>query len=257
MMKPDEISMDNQVVKPFLEHLEDLRVTFIKCAVSLAVGILVCLPLTPWILSMLKRPLGIVTDNPDQFLRSLEVGGAFLITMRISFWSGLLLSAPFIVLFIGQFIFPGLTAKEKRLVRGVGGIAVILFILGVFMGYLLTLPAALRWMFRMHGWLGISAEWTVTSYVAFALQLLIGFGIAFEVPAVLLGLVKLGLLSYAQLKTARPYAVVAALVLGMLLTPPDVFSQLLMAIPLMALYEICVWISWADEKRKRIRSAGH
>jgi len=248
MEKQDEKGPEGDEVKPFMAHLEDLRIMLIRSAIALIAGMLVCIPFVPVILSVLKRPLAVVTTDPDRFLRSLEVGGAFSVTVQVAFWSGLLVSAPFLFLFIGAFVFPGLTSKERRLVTRAGGFAVLLFVLGVCMGYFLTLPAALRIMFGMHGWLGITAEWTVTSYVMFATQLLIGFGIAFELPAALLVLVKMRLVSYAQLRTARPYAVIVVLLLGMVLTPPDVVSQLLMAVPLWLLYEMCVWIAWAGER---------
>ena len=236
--------------KPFLEHLEDLRRALIRCAAALVAGMIVAFPSAPWILRVLQRPLRSVVEDPERFLRSLEVGGAFSVAMRMAFWSGLLISAPFLLLFVGQFVFPGLKRGERKLVLQAGAFGVALFVVGVALGYWVTLPAALRVMFGMHAWLGISAEWTITSYVAFTSQLLIGFGLAFELPAVLLVLARLGLVSHGQLQVARPYAVVIGLVVAALLTPPDVISQLIMAVPLLLLYELCVWITWAGERRK-------
>jgi sec-independent protein translocase protein TatC len=235
--------------KPFLDHLEDLRRTLIYCAGALVVGMLVAAPLAPKLLALLKAPLRYVTDNPDVFLRSLEVGGAFSVGMRIAFWAGLLFSAPFILVFVARFIFPGLTEREKRAVTSASGFAVLLFVFGVFLGYKLTLPAALSIMFSMHGWLGIRAEWTVTSYVAFASQLLIAFGLVFELPTILLVLGKLGIISSDQLRHYRRHFVIVALIISAILTPPDVFSQLLMAIPLLLLYELCIWLVRATERK--------
>jgi sec-independent protein translocase protein TatC len=251
MQAPAEQLPAKVETKPFLAHLEDLRVMLIRCAVALFTGILVAMPATPFIFGMLKKPLLYVTDKPETFLRSIEVGGAFSISMQIAFWGGLLLSSPFLLLFIGAFIFPGLTHREKRAILNASGFAVLLFVFGVFLGYRFTLPAALQMMFGMHTWLGIKAEWTVTSYVAFATQLLIGFGLVFELPAILLMLARLGIIKAAQMQLARPYAIVAALIVGAVLTPPDVFSQLLMAVPLILLYEMSVWIAWFWERRKK------
>lgn len=239
--------------KPFLEHLEDLRRTIIWCLVSLGAGMLVALPLTPALLGLLQKPLAVVTDEPEQFLRSLEVSGAFAVTMKISFWAGLLFSAPFILLFAGAFVFPGLHVHEKRAVLNAGGLGIVLFALGVLLGYRFTLPATLAIMFGMHTWLGIVPQWTATSYVAFSVQLLIAFGFVFEIPAVLLALGKMGIISSSQLRYYRRHAVIAALVIGMVLTPPDVISQLLMALPLIVLYEMCVWVVWATEKARARR----
>lgn len=249
MKSPDETPPPGGEVKPFLEHLEDLRRTIIRCALALVIGMIVAIPLAPGSLGLLTVPLERMGGSTDVVLRSLDVGGAFVVTMKIAFWLGLLLSMPFLVVFLAQFVFPGLTEKEKRIVLNAGGVGVILFVLGVVLGYQLTLPTALTIMLGMHGWLGIQAEWTVTSYVAFAMQLLIGFGLVFELPAILLVLGRLGIVSSSQLRHYRRHAVIAALVIGMILTPPDVFSQMLMAGPLIALYEMCVWIVWAWERR--------
>lgn len=248
MTTPAEGAAAGREMKPFLDHLEDLRRTLIACIGVLAIGFLVAVPLAPAILGLLKRPLRIVSENPDQFLRSLEVGGAFAVSMKLAFWCGFLFSAPFLLLFAGRFVFPGLKEIEKRVVLQVAGFGIALFALGVYLGWKFTLPAALAMMFGLHGWLGIRAEWTVTSYVSFAVQLLIGFGFVFELPAVLIVLGKMGLVPSARLRHFRRHAIVAALVIGMVLTPPDVFSQLLMALPLIALYELSIWIVWAGER---------
>jgi len=240
---------DGHAVKPFMEHLEDLRATLIRCAVALAIGMGIAFPLTPRILAVLKSPLLVVTRDPNQFLRSLEVVGAFAVSMKIALWAGLLFSGPFILYFVGWFVFPGLKQAEKTVILKVGGLAILLFIFGVWMGYHFALRAALKIMFGMHAWLGIRAEWTVTSYVSFAMQLLIAFGFVFELPAGILVLGKLGIIQSAQLRYYRRHAILAALIIGMLLAPPDVFSQLLMAIPLIILYEVCLWVVWATERR--------
>lgn len=236
--------------KPFLEHLADLRRTLIRCAVALILGIGIAFPLAPHILRWLQAPLRVVAEDPTRFLRSLEVGGAFSILMTVAFWTGLLVSSPFVVFFIGQFVFPGLRQTEKRVVVEALLLGALLFAFGVALGYRLTLPATLAIMFGMHQWMGIAAEWTITSYVAFSVQTLIAFGLAFEMPVVLLVLARLGLVSHRVLRAGRPYAVILSLVVGAVLTPPDVASQLLMAIPLIILYELCVWVTWAAERRR-------
>lgn len=243
-----------EVRKPFLEHLEDLRRVLIRSALAMAAGMAIALVYTPEILAKLKLPLHAIVENPETFLRSIEVVGAFTATLRIAFWSGLVLSAPLLVLIIGAYLVPALTPQERRAISGVGVLSLVLFAAGVWMGYRFTLPFALRAMFMLHGWIGIAAEWTLTSYVTFATQLLIAFGLAFELPVVLLVLGRLGLISSTTLRTYRRHAIVGILVLAMVLTPPDVFSQLLMGIPLMLLYEACIWIIWSWE-RAAARSA--
>ena len=241
---------NRSATKPFLAHLEDLRVTLIQCVAALTVGILIAFPLAPKIFAVLKIPLKGITDDPDTFLRSLEVSGAFMVSLRIAFWSGLLMSAPLIVVFVARFVFPGLTRREKDVVVQMSGVSIVLFVFGAMLGYWVTLPVALKVLFGMNAWLGVRAEWTVSSYVAFTTQLLIGFGLVFELPVAVLVLGRLGLLSSAQLGDKRRIAIVIALVVGAVLTPgPDVFSQLMMAIPLILLYEVCIWVLYFTEKK--------
>lgn len=234
--------------KPFLEHLEDLRRVLIRSALAMLAGMVVALIYTPQILAALKQPLHGLVENPDVFLRSIEVAGAFTATLRIAFWSGLVLAAPLLVLIIGAYLVPALTPAERRAISGVGVMSLVLFAVGVWMGYRFTLPFALRAMFGLHGWIGVAAEWTLTSYVTFATQLLIAFGLSFELPVVLLVLGRLGLISSATLRTYRRHAIVGILTLAMVLTPPDVFSQILMGVPLILLYEACIWVIWSWER---------
>lgn len=237
--------------KPFLEHLEDLRWTILGCLMALALGMAVAAPLAPRILKWLRAPLAGVSDRPDQFLQSLEITGGFAIALQIVFWCGLLLSTPFMLLWIGRFVFPGLKRRERKAIRLALAFAVVLFAFGVVLGYAIVLPVALRVMLGLHQWMGIQAWWTVTSYVAFSVQLLIAFGLAFELPMVLMVLGYLGIVSSALLRKKRPYAVVILLILAMVLTPgPDVFSQVVMAVPLILLYELCIWSIRLFERKR-------
>ncbi len=239
--------------RPFLEHLEELRWTILGCLGALALGMAVAAPLAPGILKLLRAPLAGVTDHPDQFLQSLDITGGFAIAFQIIFWCGLLLSAPVILLFIGRFVFPGLTRRERKAIRTALVGAGLLFALGVALGYLIVLPVALRVMLGLHAWMGIQAWWTVTSYVAFSVQLLIAFGLAFELPMALMVMGYLGIVSSATLRARRPHAIVVLLILAMVLTPgPDVFSQVVMAAPLVLLYELCIWSIRLFERQRLV-----
>lgn len=246
---------DGAQVKPFLAHLEDLRRVLIRCAAALAVGMGIGIAFTPQILALLKAPLHGLVDDPDTFLRSIEVAGAFTSIMRIGFWSGLVLAAPVLVLIVGAYLLPALTPKERQAAGGVGAFSVLLFVAGVWMGYRFTLPFALAAMFGLHTWLGVQAEWTLTSYTTFATQLLVAFGLAFELPVVILILGRMGIVTSAWLRTYRRHAVIVILVLGAILTPPDIFSQCIMSVPLMLLYELCIWIVWGWERARRPAAA--
>jgi sec-independent protein translocase protein TatC len=226
--------------KPFLDHLDELRSALLKSLGALLLGVLVAWPLAPTILDLLKRPLINLVEDPDRYLQSLQVAGAFTSALRIIFWSGFLLALPVILFVIGQFIFPGLTLQEKKWVRLGAGSSFLLFAFGVLLGYSITLEVALKVMHEIHRWLGVEPMWTLTSYVTFCMHLLIGFGLSFQLPMVVLILGRMGILSVSQLREKRRHVFVGLLLMAMFLTPPDPFTQLIMAVPLYLLYECCI-----------------
>ncbi|MDZ4200006.1 MAG: twin-arginine translocase subunit TatC [Kiritimatiellia bacterium] len=236
--------------KPFLQHLEELRRALLGSLAALIVGMGIAIPLAPRIFRWLQIPLQRATGDAEPFLRTLDVSGGFTLAMQVVFWSGLLLSLPAILFFIGAFVAPGLTARERRLAIHALFAATVLFIMGVILGYTLSLPVALTVMLKINEWMGVRAEWIVSSYVVFALQLLAAFGLVFELPVLLVVLGRLGLVTAAKLRTHRRLVIVLILIVAMILTPPDIFTQLIMAIPLIALYEICILIIGLSEKRK-------
>ncbi len=237
--------------KPFLQHLAELRTTLLGCLAAWGIGMAVVMPFAPRLFTLLRAPLARITDHPEQFLRSLEIMGGFSIALQIVLWGGLLVSAPFITFLLARFILPGLTCMERKVIIGSLGFVVALFILGVAIAYFITLPVALKIMFGLHDWLGIRAEWTAVSYTAFAVKLLLAFGLAFEFPVVVVVLGYLGIVSSAFLRSKRRHTIVLILIIAMVLTPgPDVFSQIVMAVPMVLLYEACIWVVWLAERKK-------
>jgi len=183
-------------VKPFVEHLEDLRRTIIWCAGLLVVGMIAAVPLTPWVVELLKFPLRKAGMDPDLSLQTIGVATGFSVAMRVIFWGGMLLAFPFMLLAIAHFVFPGLTGRERRALTRGAGFAAVLFAAGVGMGYCMTLPVAVEMLFRVNTWLHIKCELVeLSEYIGFALKLLLAFGIAFELPVVVLLLGSLGIVS--------------------------------------------------------------
>ncbi len=246
---------DEGLAKPFLDHLEDLRIAIFRCIVTLAIGFAVAIPLTPVILRLLQAPLHGIVEDPRRFLRTLEVAGAFNILMRVGTWTGLVLCAPVLLLWITQFVFPGLTPRERMFVRRTLVFSAGLFALGVVLGYHITTGMALRWMFGLNQWLGLEPEWTATSYVSFVMGILIAFGLAFQLPVVVLFLGYLGVVTPPLLRKYRRHVLVGLLLLAMFLTPPDIISQIMMAIPLAVLYEITIWVLAASLRARRREAA--
>jgi sec-independent protein translocase protein TatC len=252
MYKNEQEKGEIDKLKPFLEHLEDLRTTLLWSLAVIVIGMVLAIPLAPYIFQLLRQPLSSITENPDQFLRSIKITGGLSILMQTVFWSGLFFSAPFLVFFITKFAYPGLKPGERKYLLTGCILAFLLFFLGAGLAYYLTLPVALKVMLKLHSWLSISAEWTVNSYVSFAMQVLIAFGLAFELPIVIIVLGYLHIISSRFLRQKRRHAIVVILILAMVLTPgPDVFSQLIMACPMIVLYEVCIWIIAIFERKHK------
>jgi sec-independent protein translocase protein TatC len=240
--------------KPFLVHLEELRKTLIWVVGILLLGVVIAIPLAPWTSAVLQAPV-MGTELAERV--SLEVFGpdeAFSLALRLICWSGVILATPFMLIAISWFIFPGLTVREKRAVLSGVGFSAVLFGCGVWLGYALTLPVALAFSVRVVDWLSYGTGlWRAPQYIGFALKLLLAFGLAFQLPVVLLAAGYAGLVRSGPLREKRRHVIVGLLILAMLLTPSDPVTMLLMAIPLVLLYELCIWLIWLRERRARAR----
>jgi sec-independent protein translocase protein TatC len=243
--------------KSFVEHLDDLRRTLVRCLLFATAGMAVAIPLSPLILDIIKQPLEAAGRNPDEFLKVMDVTGGMVIAMKISLWGGLLLASPFMAWAIAWFVFPGLTAAERKVVfRGVF-FSVFLFLAGASMCYWFTLPLAMRFMFHVNDLMRVDCAFVnVADYAGVVLSLLLAFGLAFQFPIIIMALGALGLINSGQLRDKRRHAIVIIFIVSMILTPPDVGSQVLMAIPLIGLYEICIWLLRSRERRKEAETAG-
>lgn len=247
----NDADSDAGLVKPFLDHLEDLRGTILKCLVAVVAGTVVAFALSPQILALLKVPLAKAGRDPETFLIVLEVMGGVSIAARIAIWGGILVAVPACVYFVAGFVFPGLKASERKVVLWSLLLATGCFAVGVVMAYEMILPKALRVLFKIDEWMGVSREFvSITDYVSFLLRLLLAFGLVFELPVVVLALGQMGLVSSQQLRTARRYVIVGLFVTAMLLTPPDPFTLLAMAVPMVLLYELCIWLIWMKERAR-------
>jgi sec-independent protein translocase protein TatC len=180
--------------------------------------------------------------------------GGFFVSLQVALYGGLVLASAFVFYFVAGFIFPALRMREKYYVYRGLGFGLFLFLCGVSFCYFVLLPVALRASVIYSNWLGFEAnQWRAEEYISFVCKFMLGMGIGFQMPVVLLTLVKIGVLSYASLSKMRRYMIVINLVLGALLTTPEVVTQILMALPLQLLYEVSVWIAWYWERRDRKR----
>ena len=189
-------------------------------------------------------------------LINLSPAGGFVVAFQVALYGGAVLAAPFIFYFVISFIFPALKMREQKHVSQAILFGGGLFLAGVTFCYFMLMPLALAASQKYSNWLGFGAfQWRAEDYISFVCKFLLGMGLGFELPVVLLTLVKLGILSYTSLRKMWRFMIVIVLVLGGFLTTPEVITQVMMAGPLYMLYEISVWIAWYWEWRDRKRAA--
>ena len=241
--------------KPFLEHLEDLRWTIVKMAITLLVAMVLCFVFRTTLVQVMQQPLHDV-DPKIGALRALGVTDSFTISFRLSFYAGIVISFPILLYFIAEFVLPALTAMEKRYLFPAIIVSFGLFLTGVLACYYWLLPKTILFFFKDTQSLGWTPAWTVQEYYSFVTRFTIGFGLAFELPVVVLALVRFGLITYAFMARTRPYAVVLIFLMATIITPtPDVLTMIAMAMPMCLLYESCIWIAWFMQ-RKALKAAG-
>jgi sec-independent protein translocase protein TatC len=179
---------------------------------------------------------------PNQSLIATEVSAPFFIPLKFSLLFSLGIALPWFLFQIWRFISPGLFQREKKSLRLALLLSICLFYTGIAFAYLLVMPLALAF-FVTSAPIGVTVMTDISAYMDFAIKLLLAFGLAFETPLAVVLLVRTGIVHVNQLKKQRGYVIIAAFTLGMLLTPPDVFSQILLAVPLWFLFELGLWLA--------------
>ena len=223
----------------FLSHLIELRERLLKAVAAVLVILLVLIPFANKLYGWLALPL--IKHLPQGgTMIATEVASPFLTPIKLAFFVALIIAMPFILYQLWAFVAPGLYRHEKRLASPILVSAVILFYTGCAFAYFLVLPAVFAFMTSVAP-AGVAVMPDIGRYLDFVLVLFLAFGLCFEVPVVLIILVALNVVTPAQLAKSRAYAVVGAFVVAAVLTPPDVFSQMMLAIPMCLLYELGVF----------------
>ncbi|WP_297888998.1 twin-arginine translocase subunit TatC [Sulfurihydrogenibium sp.] len=225
---------------PLTEHLAELRTRLIRIILALIIGTVVAFTKANYIFELLKQPL--LKVNPNLKLYFLSPTEPFFTAFKISFLAGFILVSPFVFYQIWKFIEPALYEHEKKLALPFVIFTTLFFALGCLFSFYFVLPVAIGFFINFGNiQLGAEAIFSVKEYISFVLRMIFAFGITFELPVILSLLARLGIITPEFLIKSRPYFIVLAFIVAAVLTPtPDVFSQLMLAVPLILFYEFSI-----------------
>jgi sec-independent protein translocase protein TatC len=238
MTAPEHFDKEEQ---PLVAHLIELRNRLLRSIITILVITLVLIPFSNDLYHLLARPLMAHLPATNSMIAT-EVTAPFLAPLKLTLAVAIMLSVPVLLYQLWAFIAPGLYQKERRLILPLLVSSTFLFFLGIAFAYLVVFPLMFGF-FTQAAPEGIAVMTDISKYLDFVLTTFFAFGIAFEVPVATVLLVWTGITNVESLREKRPYIIVVAFVVGMLLTPPDVISQTLLAIPMWLLFEAGLWFS--------------
>ena len=233
----------------FIDHLEELRWRIIKTISSVILGGIITFFFIDLILNLLLRPLENINTNNPINLQVLSVQGMFIIKWTIAFIGGLVISVPVITYQIWKFIAPGLYANEKGFVLPLVVFSFFSFCSGIFFSYEILIPYYLNFFAGLSGE-NILNNFSINHYFSFITWLLLGCGIVFQLPVISFLLSTIGVLTPAFMRHYRRHSIVAIFIVSSFITPPDPVSMVVMAFPLIILFELSIGVSWMVNKTK-------
>ncbi|ALE56040.1 twin-arginine translocase subunit TatC [Paraburkholderia sp. RL17-368-BIF-A] len=235
-MSDPQKSQDEGTEETFISHLVELRDRIIRAGLAVIVVFVGLVYWAPDIFRLLARPL--MQNLPkDGKMIVTDVTGSFFVPMKVTMLVAFVIALPIVLYQIWAFVAPGLYQHEKKLVGPLVGSSYTLFLCGMAFAYFVVFPTIFRVMAHYNAPLGAEMTTDIDNYLSFVLTMFIAFGVTFEVPIVVVLLVRMNVVTLKKLKEIRPYVIVGAFVISAVVTPPDVFSQLILAIPLVVLYE--------------------
>ncbi|MCW3835840.1 twin-arginine translocase subunit TatC [Sphingomonas canadensis] len=240
---------------PLLDHLIELRRRLLWSLAALIAAFAGCLYFARGILAILVAPL--LKAGQTKIINT-EVFGGFVVELKVAFFAALMIAFPVIANQLWQFVAPGLYRKEKKALLPFLMMTPVLFIAGASMAYFVAIPVALTFLLGFQGDLGGVEQQAlpdVSNYLKFVMQFIFGFGLSFLLPVLLMLLEQAGIVTFEQLRGAWRYAIVGAFAIAAVLTPPDVGSQLLLAVPLSLLYFLALGAIWFTRRRRERQAA--
>jgi sec-independent protein translocase protein TatC len=243
----------------FISHLVELRDRLLRAILAVLIVFLCLFPWAKDLYTLLAQPLLAVLPQGGQMIAT-DVVGVFLVPMKVALLVAFVIALPYVLFQIWAFVAPGLYTHEKRLVLPLIITSTLLFIAGMAFAYFLVFPVVFKFMASIAPE-GVAWMTDIEKYLSFALTMFVAFGVTFEVPVAVVLLVRMNIVTVEKLREIRPYVIVGAFVIGAVFTPPDVISQLMLAVPLWVLYELGILVASmmtkpaSDEETARIEAA--
>lgn len=239
---------------PLLDHLIELRTRLLKCVVALLAGFFLCFYFSDWLFAILVHPLKEAFGAADGKLVYTKLYEAFFVQVKVALFGSFFLSFPIIANQLWAFVAPGLYAKEKKALLPFLLATPVLFMAGASLAYFVVMPTAFHFFLQYQGsnsGIQVEALPSADAYLGLVMQFILAFGISFLLPVLLMLLNHAGLVTRAQLVGLRRYMIVVAFIIAAVLTPPDVVSQLMLAVPLVLLYELALVAMWFTERKRQ------
>ncbi len=228
---------------PLLQHLTELRSRLIRSVIAIAVGFLIAYAIDDWLFNALTYPLR-AASHGKILLIGTGVAEAFFTKIKVALIAGLFIASPAVFLEIWKFIAPGLFESERRLAKPFVISATIFFLAGGYFCWAVVFKIGYSFFLREYASIGVTPTIRISEYLAFSAKLLLAFGITFELPIFAFFLTRVGIIDYRMMVHYFRYAVLAIFVVAVALTPPDMISPFLLAIPLLALYGLSIGVSY-------------
>jgi len=256
---PLKIRDIDETQAPLLDHLVELRARLFRCVIALGIAFAVCMYFAQDIFAILVRPLAHAFPPGQGRLVYTKLYEAFFVEIKVALFAAFFVSFPVIANQLWAFVAPGLYAKEKRAFLPFLIATPVLFAMGASLAYFVVMPTAFKWFLGFqHMDAGIPQEAlpAMGEYLDLVMRFILAFGISFLLPVLMLLLNRAGIVSKDQAKKARRFVIVGIFIVAAIATPPDVVSQLLLAFPLLALYEISLWLMWPVKREDETEAAG-
>jgi sec-independent protein translocase protein TatC len=235
---------------PLTSHLQELRKRLVLSFIAIAVGFVISYAFSQDLFDILSKPLLKMMPSGGSLIFT-SVAEAFFTYMKVAFIAGFILTSPFVLFQVWAFVAPGLYRHEKRYVIPFVVAGSFFFALGILFAYFVAIPVGFKFL------LGYATDFikpmpSMKEYLSFSIKFLLAFGLVFEFPVVLVLLARIGVVDAKTMARHRKYAILLIFIFAAVMTPPDLISQLLMAIPLMGLYELSILLSKIFGKKKKV-----